>query len=161
VRSRRVGGSGWAGVHGSFIGVSKAKPAGKVKIRAPKPKTNKPEPLAGIDFAKLPDDPSIQLAAKRVQAVQADIASTRARLKALELQMATVSQALKTALDLAWPQKLKKRPSKSQTKIGTQAKEQKLAEKVARGNYRNATKEVEVEHRSNGVIVRRRIVTRS
>lgn len=148
-------------MHGSFVGISKAKPVGKVKIKAPKSKAKKPDPLAGIDFAKLSDDPAIQLAAKRVQAVQADIASTRVRLKTLELQLAAVSQALKAALNVAKPQNRQKRPSKSQPKTDAQTQKQKLAEKVARSNYRNAPKEVEVEHRSNGVLVRKRIVTRS
>jgi len=95
---RRVGGSGWAGVYGSFIGLSKsaAKGAG-TRIRVAKKAKTKPEPLlsAELELALRPSDDRVLQAAKRVRAVQADIDNATARLVTLKGQLTTLSAGLK------------------------------------------------------------------
>ncbi len=101
-RARRVGGSGWAGVHGSFIGLSKSGGRGKPGVRVGKKASKKPAPKK-IDLSKLPDNEEVQRAAKRVLAVQTDIETTEKRLAALKGQLGVAMDKLKVAQNLAKP----------------------------------------------------------
>jgi hypothetical protein len=133
-RERRVGGSGWAGVHGSFIGLPKAKPSGstggKSGARQIKPK-KKPASHLTIDLQALPDNIEVQRAAKRVLAVQTDIEAAKKRLQNLESQLGTLMQALRVAVDLARPVKPKKAPTSRNGKAGQAASKNKKAKPTA------------------------------
>ena len=169
-RERRVGGSGWAGVHGSFVGLSKGSAPGKGGVQFGKAARKKKAGPIKIDLAKLPDNEEVQKAAKRVLAVQTDIESTKKRLTLLQSQLAKLTDELKVAQNLAKPIKARRPPAKPKSKTSQPnpkpAKNAKpsaaarLAEKKARENFRNAPKAVEVEVRSGDVIVGKRIVKR-
>jgi hypothetical protein len=168
-KGRRVGGTGWAGVHGSFIGLSNGKSSSRSNVRIGKPK-KKPAPPPKVDLSTLPENLEVQQAARRVETVQIDILATKKRLKSLENQLSALLEALKVAVDLARPIKPRKAPagptgqagkSKKSPRNGKQSPADRLAENLARKNYRNAPKEVEVEHRAGGVVVGKRTVERS
>ncbi len=93
-RELRVGGSGWAGVHGSFVGLSKGGAPGKGGIQFGKAARKKKPNLIKIDLAKLPDNEEVQKAAKRVLAVQSDIEATKKRLNLLQSQLATLTDCV-------------------------------------------------------------------
>lgn len=120
-----------------------------------------------IDLATLPDNLEVQRAAKRVQAVQLDIDAAQKRLHLLQSQLSTLIGELKVAVQIARPMKSRCVATKPKAKTGPNAKRPKqsaadrLAEKKARAIFHNAPKEVEVEHRVGGVLVGKRIVTRS
>lgn len=95
-RSRRVGGTGWAGVHGSFIGIGKAKPTGGGGVSLKKSKAK--AKVVKIDLAALPDNEDVQKAAKRVMAVQTDIQRANERLSALTSQLAQLMEKFDLAL---------------------------------------------------------------
>ena len=169
-RARRVGGSGWAGVHGSFVGLSKAGGAKKPGVRIGKKPKGKPVP-SKIDLSTLPDNEQVQKAAKRVLAVQSDIETTTKRLRLLESQLATMMDELKVAQSLAMPVKPRRTSTKAIAKSDKSKPQPKkkvkpsaaehISDKQARENYRNAAKEFEVVHRVGGAIVGKRIVERS
>lgn len=111
-RARRVGGSGWAGVHGSFIGLSQSgggKPGGRVGTKPSK----KPAPKK-IDLSKLPDNEEVQRAAKRVLSVQTDIETAEKRLTILKRQLGMAMDKLKIAQNMAKPikQSVRKKAAK-------------------------------------------------
>lgn len=101
-RARRVGGSGWAGVHGSFIGLSQSGGGGKPGGRVGTKPSKKPAPKK-IDPSKLPDNEDVQRAAKRVLAVQTDIETAEKRLATLKGQLGMAMDKLKIAQNLAKP----------------------------------------------------------
>jgi hypothetical protein len=101
-RARRVGGSGWAGVHGSFIGLSKSGGGGKPGVRVGNKSNKKPAPKK-IGLSKLPDKEDVQRAAKRVLAVQTDIEIAEKRLATLKGQLGMAMEKLKIAQNLAKP----------------------------------------------------------
>lgn len=116
-RARRVGGSGWAGVHGSFIGLPKSGGASKPSARVGKKPKKKPVSIK-IDLASLPDNEEVQKAGKRVLAVQSDIENTKKRLVTLESQLALAMDKLKIAKNLLNPLKGVRKPKKSPAKSG-------------------------------------------
>lgn len=105
---RRVGGSGWAGVYGSFVGLAKGKPGSKLSFR-PKKKAQKVKPqkkaakilppILAIDLAALPDDEGIKTAAKRAMLIHADLEKARTRVTALESQLSMAMEKFKVAQD--------------------------------------------------------------
>lgn len=104
VSKRRVGGSGWAGVYGSFIGLAKATAKGSSgRLRsAKKTKLEKTDatPAKGVvELAMQSPDEVLSQAAKRVRAVQADIDSVKQRLSTLNSQLVTLTAALRRELD--------------------------------------------------------------
>ena len=99
-KARRVGGSGWAGVHGSFVGLSKNSGRGKPAFRK-KTKSNRDRGAAKIDLSLMPDNEDVQRAAKRVLAVQKDINVAEKRLATLNNQLRVTMDRLQIALNLA------------------------------------------------------------
>ena len=103
---RRVGGSGWAGVHGSFVGLGKGKPGSKLSFR-PKKKAEKVTPqkksakflpsFVATDLAALPDDEGIKTAAKRAMLIHADLERARARVTTIENQLSMAMEQFKAA----------------------------------------------------------------
>ena len=103
---RRVGGSGWAGVYGSFVGLGKGKLGSKLSFR-PKTKAQKVKPqkksakilasFVAIDLAALPDDEGIKTAAKRAMLIHADLEKARARVTTLENQLSMAMDKFKAA----------------------------------------------------------------
>lgn len=99
---RRVGGSGWAGVYGSFIGLAKATAKGSSgRLRSAKKTSKKTDavlPLGVVELATQSADQALSQAAKRVRAVQADIDNTKQRLSTLNGQLVTLNTALNREL---------------------------------------------------------------
>lgn len=100
---RRVGGSGWAGVYGSFIGLAKATAKGssgrlRSSKKTPSKKTDTVPPLGVVELATQSADQALSQAAKRVRAVQADIDNTKQRLSTLNGQLVTLTTALNREL---------------------------------------------------------------
>lgn len=114
-RARRVGGSGWAGVHGSFIGLSKFGGRSKPGVRVGKKASEKPAPKK-IDLSKLPENEDVQRAGKRVLAIQTDIETAEKRLATLKGQLGMATDQLKIAQNLAKPIKQSVRRKKTKPK---------------------------------------------
>lgn len=114
-RARRVGGSGWAGVHGSFVGLSKSGGRSKPGVRVGKKSSKKLAPKK-IDLSKLPDTENVQRAGKRVLAIQTDIETAEKRLVTLKCQLSMAMDKLKVAENLAKPIKQAVRRKKPKPK---------------------------------------------
>lgn len=99
-KARRVGGSGWAGVHGSFVGLSKNSGRGKPAFRK-NSKSKRNSGPAKIDISSMPDNEDVQRAAKRVLAVQKDIKVAEKHLATLNRQLRVTMDRLEIALNLA------------------------------------------------------------
>lgn len=118
---RRVGGSGWAGVYGSFIGLAKATAKGssgrlRSAKKTPSRRTDAVPPLGVVELATQSADQALSQAAKRVRAVQADIDNTKQRLSTLNGQLVTLNTALNRELarvNGTEAPALKKRPRRS------------------------------------------------
>lgn len=111
-RARRVGGSGWAGVHGSFVGLAKSGELAKPGVRVGKKSSKKRDPKK-IDLSKLPDNEDVQRAGKRVLAIQTDIETAEKRLGTLKGQLGMAVDKLKIAQNMAKPVKQSIRRKKS------------------------------------------------
>ena len=103
-KARRVGGSGWAGVYGSFVGLSKGSGRGKPRMGNNAKSKRKRTPKK-IDLSALPDNEDVRRAAKRVLTVQTEIELAEKRLATLNSQLGAAMDKFQIALNLAQPTK--------------------------------------------------------
>jgi hypothetical protein len=101
-----LGGSSVVGSSVGFVrgGSATSQKAPSVRIGArkkKKPLTLKEKRLAPIDMKALPDVEDVKKAAKRVAAVQADIATAKQRLETLEQQLGVTFDQFELALKTA------------------------------------------------------------
>lgn len=163
-------GSGWMG-KGS---VTTQRPGKKATFgksgsqkKVPRNDTSVPKKGSGLTLAEI-----MAKAQRRVRTLEIEISKTKRLLVTLERSYTQAlidvenvrSMPRKTAagaaLHQAQKQSLTEAPKPSVVSK-TQMKASKNAERIARENYRNAPKEVEVEHRIAGVLVAKRLVKRS
>ena len=120
-----LGGSSIVGSSVGFVsgGSARSQKAQSVRIGArkkKKPLSLKEKRLVPIDLKALPDVEDVKKAAKRVAAVQADIAKAKQRLEALEQQLSGVFNqfelVLKTALKPHAKVKLRKTSNRGSLK---------------------------------------------
>ena len=114
-----LGGSSIVGSSVGFVsgGSATSQQSSKVRIGTRKKKAQSPKDkrLAPINVNALPDVEEVRKAAKRVAAIQADIASTKLRLGTLEQQLGVTFDQFELALKTALKPQAKvqrRRPSK-------------------------------------------------
>ena len=167
-------GSGWIG-RGSVTSQPAEKPkrapaTGKAnsKKKARKGSLGAPKKGNGLTIAE-----TVAKANQKVHSIESEIGRTKQRLGALErdltqaLKEVEAAQNLprKTALGVALQEADKSKPAvkpaKSKIKTGKLSEADRIAERLARQNYRDAPKGVVVEHRVAGKMVGNRTVERS
>lgn len=166
------GGSGWFG-RGSVTsqpGEKKKKqpippPNSKKKKKA---KPSAPKNLApkgsGLTIAEI-----VARAEKKVRSVEGELSRAKSRVAALEQDLAKARAEAekardlprKTALGMALHQGEKAKTKGTGAARTLPSKAEREADKAARTNFKNASKEVVVEHRSAGLLIGKRVVKRS
>jgi hypothetical protein len=101
-KGRRVGGSGWAGVHGSFVGLSKGCGGKSTGVRVGK-RRKKPNTQSKIDLATLPQNADVQREARRVLAIQKDIEAAEKRFGILNSQLRLANDKLQLVVKATKP----------------------------------------------------------
>lgn len=106
-RGRRVGGSGWAGLHGSFIGIAKKARSWKSGAKAKKPKIKKVAPgfnghmtFAEARHAGLTRQQWQKQANDHVARVEQEMVATRQKLASLREELKLAERARQAAFEV-------------------------------------------------------------